>query len=235
MTDSMESIIERQRMSARMQVLSAELGSVGVGKSQREHQEKEYWEEEIRLGLLGYKTGIDFLRKHSSILEDSSLNQSKQAEPISLTDCQLEESELRRIESGQVSDIHRQDLQKPWPKTHRVLMAFYLCAELLFEAKNFSDSYNLFCFLTLVNQDVPSFWVGRGSASESMQHWDRALNEYWVAESFKTEDPIIYEALLRIYHHLKDQEQLDYCLGLIKQSPKLRKQVLQSPSAKEAS
>lgn len=68
--------------------------------------------------------------------------------------------------------------------------------------------------------------MGKGAANESQENWDKALSDYWMAQSINPQEALVYEALIRIYKKLQDEESLQECFSIIENYPDLKKQLL---------
>lgn len=223
MEESILKSIERQRAEARVFDFYHKLAESPEHEIAK-HRAFEYWKKEINLALMGYQVGSAYIKENPSIFNDSVLK------GITLADCFVEDLDLKKITGkDQVDKIASGSISllKVWFKSANVLPVFYTIGQKLFEQKKFLDSYYIFSFLTLLNQNNPSFWVGRAAASESMQNWNSALNEYWAAESLGLDDPVVYQGLIRIYTKVKDKNGLSEVFEIIHNKPDLKRMLLQ--------
>ena len=62
-----------------------------------------------------------------------------------------------------------------------MLLEMYEVAFGLFEQKRYSECIDAFVFLTTVNPNVSSFWLGLGSALQMDERLDEALAAYRIA------------------------------------------------------
>lgn len=74
-----------------------------------------------------------------------------------------------------------------------MLLEMYEVAFGLFEEKRYSECIDAFVFLTTVNPNVSSFWLGLGSALQMDDRLDEALAAYRIAI---TKDPLRLDSYL---------------------------------------
>jgi tetratricopeptide (TPR) repeat protein len=88
-----------------------------------------------------------------------------------------------------------------------ILLDMYEVAFGLFEAKRYTECIDAFIFLTTVNPNVGSFWLGLGSALQMDARLDEALAAYKIAITKDPErlDGYLYAA--RCCMQLKDYDE----------------------------
>lgn len=211
---------------ASLSLISQELNSDNINTIRAEKKKFDYWNNEINSAVLGYNSGILYLTENTSVFNDPELKDDESG--VTLQDCIITTSDLERLKGVDEKDnsIAYSNLQKLFGKSSKVLVAFYLAAQKLFEQKKYTESLNIFTFLTIMNQNIPSFWIGRGSANELLEKWDKALGDYWMAQSINNELVSAYEGLIRISNKLGDKDSLEQCFKIIENKDKLKKSLL---------
>lgn len=187
-----------------------------------------YWNEIIKESSAGYNIAIKFLETNHNIFDNIEL---KENEKITLDNCLIKDSDLEVISN--IENVNKiisgsTTLQEFWKKPASVLIVFYIVAQILFAEKKFNESHAIFSFLTLLNQNIQSFWIGMGMTNESLENWDKALGDYWMAQSIDSEKITAYEGLIRIYKKLDDQNALHDCCEVIKNYPNLQDNLMNS-------
>ncbi|MCE5318857.1 MAG: hypothetical protein LLG04_16035, partial [Parachlamydia sp.] len=117
-------------------------------------------------------------------------------------------------------------LQELWRTPSNTLIIYYTVGNDLFDQKKYLEAHHVFSFLTLMNQNIPCFWIGKGATNEALENWDPALSDYWMAQTLNPENVNIYESLIRIYNKLQDKASLEECFNIIEAYPEIKKQLL---------
>lgn len=222
MEESISKFIRKQQLQRQLSPISHELQSEIFREEQQERKIFDYWTHEIKSYGAGYRMGIQFLREHPDVFEE--FRNSENNVKVSLEDCIVKDTDIEIFNNPQkLSEVllGTSTFQELCNKPAQVLFAFYTAGKSLFEEKKFIDAHHVFSFLTLMNQGIPCFWVGRGSANESLQNWNEALDDYWMAQSLNPEDIFIYQGIIRIYQHLHDEKSLKHCFEIMEHYPTL--------------
>ncbi|MFI5343107.1 MAG: hypothetical protein ACHQUC_02680 [Chlamydiales bacterium] len=221
-----ENIANKNRVVSNLSIISEELKSDSIKERQFKQEESTYWNEEIKSCSLGYKIAIQVLLENPIIFSNPLLQDEEKQ--ITFEDCLIKNTDLNRLNDYKKTDEETASptLQQLWNKSSKVLLAFYIAAQTLFEQKKFIEAHHVFTFLTILNQNIASFWIGRASANESMENWDKALGNYWMAQSINQNDVSAYQGLIRIYKKLKNEVSLEYCFKVIEKFPDVKKQLI---------
>lgn len=213
--------IVRNRAVFNLTELSQQLSSDELRKTHSDQECYNYWKQEISDFTDGYNKSIEFLRENPSIfLELDDKN-------TTIDNCIISNCDFELLNStDNVSKIisNSTTLQHLWNKSANVLTLFYCIANRLFEQRKLIECRQVFTFLTFMNPNIPSFWVGKGAANETLENWDKALDDYWMAQSIDPQDMSVYQALMRIYARLKDEQSLQECVAMIDSDPELKHQ-----------
>ncbi len=143
-----------------------------------------------------------------------------------ITDYLISDDKRKEIEDGDKMLeylSHHQTLQAVLGFADDILLDMYEVAFGLFEQKRYSECIDAFIFLTTINPNVASFWLGLGSALQMDARLDEALAAYEIAI---TKDPVRMDGYLyaaRCCMQLKDFEEgiriCDVALELAKEHP----------------
>lgn len=190
---------------------------------QSEQEMVGYWKHELNNFYLGSQIVNRELENNPNIIEECK------EKNIETEDCLIKESDLARLKDNNILEqliSGSITLQKLWNKSVSVLTIYYAIGNDLFYQKKCLEAHHVYSFLTLVNQNVPCFWIGKGAANEELENWDMALNDYWMGQTLNPHDANVYEALIRIYTKLKDDEALQECFQLLEAYPEIKMELL---------
>lgn len=127
-----------------------------------------------------------------------------------ITDYLISDEKRKEIQDGDRMLeylAHHQTLQAVLGFADDILLDMYEVAFGLFEQKRYSECIDAFIFLTTINPNVSSFWLGLGSALQMERRPDEALAAYTVAINKDPErlDGYLYAA--RCCMQMKDYEE----------------------------
>jgi type III secretion system low calcium response chaperone LcrH/SycD len=143
-----------------------------------------------------------------------------------ITDYLISDEKRKEIQDGDKMLeylAHNHTLQAVLGFADDILLDMYEVAFGLFEAKRYAECIDAFIFLTTVNPNVSSFWLGLGSALQMEQRHDEALAAYKVAITKDPErlDGYLYAArcCMQMKEFEEGQKICDVALELAKDHP----------------
>ncbi len=143
-----------------------------------------------------------------------------------LTDYLISDDKRREIQDGDNMLeylAHHQTLQAVLGFADDILLDMYEVAFGLFEQKRYSECIDAFIFLTTINPNLSSFWLGLGSALQMDQRFDEALAAYKIAITKDPErlDGYLYAArcCMQLKDYAEGQRICDVALELAKEHP----------------
>ncbi len=143
-----------------------------------------------------------------------------------ITDYLISDDKRREIQDGdKMFEIlaHQQTLQAVFGFADDVLLDMYEVAFGLFEQKRYSECIDAFIFLTTINPNVSSFWLGLGSALQMEARLDEALAAYRIAITKDPErlDSYLYAArcCVQMKEYEEGQKICDTALAMASKHP----------------
>ena len=98
---------------------------------------------------------------------------------------------VEKIENGMAVEKHEmsQDL----------IDSLYSYAYHFYQNGKYEEAKSFFRFLTLLNMNLPKYWMGLGASDQMLKNYDEAIYSYKVAMVLNESDPYVYFVIADCY------------------------------------
>jgi type III secretion system low calcium response chaperone LcrH/SycD len=150
-------------------------------KKRMSAQFEQMWSEQQR----AYGHAIELLSEAKVWPLEHSPNRAEELAEAAARIAELPPEEARKQTAQQIIGFNNEQMEK-----------FYQVAKKWFEQGNYTNSHDLFTFLSSINPWVSAFWIGLGLSNERLKHWDRAALAHIAALQANPDDltPILQAA-----------------------------------------
>ncbi len=149
----------------------------------------------------GYELCIKELESHST--NETSLEDN----PLTAKTYEMEEEAKKTVDSMEFWTNYLQNstkIQYLVNYSDEMLLELYDLARIYYENKHHQKAIKIYTFLTLLNPDIPSFWVGLGLALEDNNQILEAIETFEKAIAITPHKFTAYLGLIRCSEKLQD-------------------------------